>query len=60
MLRLGAILHLFIGATLSGSGLIAALVVGYDSRGVLVAAALAGFFLSLPVTYWVAKAIYSE
>lgn len=60
MLNLGAILHLFIGATLTGSGLVVALVSGFDSPKMLIVSALIGLLISFPVTYWVTKAIYSD
>ncbi|MFY9211538.1 MAG: CTP synthetase [Aestuariivita sp.] len=47
-------LHLFIGTTLSGSALIVALVLGYDSAAVLFAAAAIGFIAAFPVSYLIA------
>ncbi|MEC8294855.1 MAG: CTP synthetase [Pseudomonadota bacterium] len=60
MLRLAAILHLFIGATLSGTCLIIALVMGHDTVVGLLTAALIGFVLSLPLTYVVARKLYND
>lgn len=60
MLNLGAILHLFIGATLIGTGLIVALVSGFDSPKFLIFAASLGLLISFPVTYYVTKAILSD
>jgi hypothetical protein len=58
MLRLGFILHLFIGSTLAGSAVIAALVMGFDTlRPILIAAAL-GFVVAVPVTWLVTKKLY--
>lgn len=58
MWRLAAILHLFIGSTLAGSAIIAALVMGYDdTNGVLISAAL-GFVISFPVTWLVARQLW--
>lgn len=58
MLRLGFILHLFIGSTLAGSAVIAALAMGQDTlRPILIAAAL-GFIAAFPVTYVVTKKLY--
>ena len=58
MLRLSLILHLFIGSTLAGSAVIAALVMGQDTlKPILIAAAL-GFFAAFPVSYLVAKKLY--
>lgn len=60
MLRLGFILHLFIGSTLAGIAVIAALVSGYDTLSPILIAALAGYLLSLPATWAVAKALYTR
>ncbi|EAQ23503.1 hypothetical protein [Roseovarius sp. 217] len=58
MLRLGLILHLFIGSTLSGSAVIAALTMGYDTLYPILIAALLGFIAAFPVTYIVTKKLY--
>jgi len=58
MLRLGLILHLFIGSTLSGSAVIAALTMGYDTLYPILIAALLGFIAAFPVTYLVTKKLY--
>ncbi len=60
MLRLGFILHLFIGSTLAGIGVIAALVTGYDTLSPILIAAAVGFLAAIPVTWAVAKALYEE
>jgi hypothetical protein len=57
MARLTIILHLFIGATLSGVGIVAVLVAGYGSGALIAGAALAGFVLAFPVSYAVARAM---
>ncbi|MAU50799.1 MAG: CTP synthetase [Roseovarius sp.] len=58
MLRLAFILHLFIGSTLAGSAVVAALVMGQDTlRPILIAAAL-GFAAAFPVTWMVTKKLY--
>lgn len=58
MLRLSLILHLFIGSTLAGSAVIAALLIGQDTlRPILIAAAL-GFIAAFPVSYIVARKLY--
>ncbi len=59
MLRLGLILHLFIGSTLSGSAVIAALVIGQDTLQPILIAALLGFIAAFPVSYIVAKKLYT-
>lgn len=58
MFRLALILHLFIGSTLAGSAIIAALVTGQDSARMIVIAALVGFIAGFPVSYLVAKKLY--
>ncbi|ARE85266.1 CTP synthetase [Roseovarius mucosus] len=58
MLRLGLILHLFIGSTLSGSAVIAALVMGQDTLKPILVAALLGFIAAFPVSYIVARKLY--
>lgn len=59
MVRLALILHLFIGSTLAGSAVVAALTMGLDTlQPILVAAAL-GFVLSVPVTWLVARKLTS-
>jgi putative flippase GtrA len=60
MLRLGFILHLFIGSTLAGSAVIAALVMGQDTLTPILIAALIGFVAAFPVTYLVTKKLLSD
>ena len=55
MLRLGFILHLFIGSTLAGSAVIAALVMGHDTMAPILIAAAIGFVAAFPVTYVVTR-----
>ncbi len=57
MMRLASILYSLISTTVAGSLVIAALTMGYDTlQPILIAAAL-GFVVSIPVAYFVAKAI---
>jgi len=60
MLRLGFILHLFIGSTLAGSAVIAALVMGRDTLTPILIAAALGFVAAFPVTYVVTKILYED
>lgn len=60
MLRLGFILHLFIGSTLAGTGVIAALVSGFDTLNPILITALLGFLLAVPVTWLVTRALYER
>jgi hypothetical protein len=57
MLRLALIIHLFIGSTLAGSAVVAALAAGFDTLTPILLAALAGLVVSIPVTWVVAKKI---
>ena len=60
MFRLALILHLFIGSTLAGSAIIAALVTGQDSVQMILIAAIAGFLVGFPVSWIVAKKLYEQ
>ena len=51
LLQLGFILHLFIGSTLAGSAVIAALLMGHDAVTPILIAAAVGFVVAFPVTY---------
>jgi hypothetical protein len=57
MLRLGLILHLFIGSTLAGIGVIAALVMGFDTLNPILISAALGFLAAVPVTLMVTRAL---
>jgi putative flippase GtrA len=60
MVWLGLILHLFIGSTLAGIAVIAALVVGLDTLTPILVAAAIGFVVAFPVTYVVTKMLYQS
>ncbi|AKS46847.1 hypothetical protein SAMN05444287_1971 [Octadecabacter temperatus] len=57
MLRLASILYSIVGSSLAGTFVIAALVTGYDTMWPILIAAVAGFVLALPLTYYVTKAM---
>ena len=57
MLPLMLILHIFLGSTLAGSAIVAALVMGYDTLTPILIAAGIGFVASAPVSWAVARAI---
>lgn len=57
MLRLASILYSLIGTTVAGTLVIAALTMGYDTLQPVVAAALVGFLVALPITWLVTKGI---
>lgn len=58
MFRLASILYSLIGTTLAGTAIIAVLTAGFDTLVPIVAAAIIGAVVALPVTYFVTKAIY--
>ncbi|MGI1660828.1 CTP synthetase [Palleronia sp. KMU-117] len=55
MLPLMLIIHIFLGSTIAGSAIILALVLGYDTLVPIAIAGIAGFVLSFPVSWMVAK-----
>ena len=55
MFRLTMILHLFIGATLSGVAIVAVLMAGISSMLTILGAALAGFLLAFPISHLIAR-----
>ena len=57
MLRLGLIMHLFIGSTLGGIAVVVALVIGQDTLYPILIAAAIGFILAIPATYLVTKKV---
>ena len=58
MLQMAAIFHIFIGSTLAGVFVIAALILGYGTLTPILIAAGVGFVVSFPVTWIVAKMVY--
>lgn len=60
MLRLAIVVYIFLGPTLAGAAVIAALGMGrFDTTSILAAAAV-GFALALPAAWMVAKQIDSK
>jgi len=57
MFNLASILYTFISATIVGIFIVAALVAGYDTLVPLLVVIAAGFVVSIPVSYFVAKAM---
>ncbi|MEQ9039302.1 MAG: CTP synthetase [Silicimonas sp.] len=57
MIPLFLIVHIFVGTTLAGSAMVAALTLGYDTLQPLLVAALIGFIVAFPVSWFVAKEI---
>ncbi|APX13592.1 CTP synthetase [Tateyamaria omphalii] len=51
------VLHIFIGASLAGTGVIAALSLGFGTVGPILIAAAIGFVAAFPVTWIVQKRI---
>lgn len=60
MFRLALILHLFIGSTLAGTAIIAALVTGNDGWMAITFAAALGFLGGFPVSWLVARRLWRE
>ena len=58
MFRLALILHIFIGSTLAGSAVIAALVMGDSTLWTILIAALAGVVAAVPVSAIIARKLY--
>lgn len=56
-LMLVLIMHIFIGSTLAGSAVIAALTMGYDTLGPILITAAVGFFGAFPLSWFVVKRI---
>ena len=51
------ILHIFIGATLAGSGVVVALVLGFDTLAPILVAGALGFLAAFPISWLVAREI---
>lgn len=60
MFRLAMLLYSLIGATLAGVAIVVVLVAGYGTLMPILYAAVAGFVLGLPVSWGVAKTLYTE
>lgn len=54
------ILHLFIGATLAGVGIVVVLVAGLTGTWPLIGAIAAGMIIAFPIAWLVAKAMTQE
>jgi len=57
MLRLTSVLFSIVGTTLMGIGIVAVLVMGMDTWKPIVLAAIAGFVVAAPVSWFVSRAI---
>jgi len=55
MIALTLVIHIFLGTTLAGSAVVAALVLGYDGAVPIVTAAALGFFAAFPLSWVIAK-----
>lgn len=60
MLWLTIILHIFIGATLAGVGIVVVLVTGQAGAWALGGAVLGGFLLAFPLAWVVARAMMGD
>lgn len=59
MVRLAIILYSIVSTTLAGIAIIAVLVAGYDTLMPIIYAAVAGFVVSIPVSWILAKKMQS-
>lgn len=57
MLGLTLIVHIFLGSTIAGSAIVAALTLGFDRATPIIAAGIAGFVISFPASWYIAKSI---
>ena len=57
MSRLITVIFSVVATSLMGAGVIAVLTLGWVSLNAILGAAVVGFILALPVTYFVARAI---
>lgn len=55
---LALVMHLFLGATLAGSAMVVALTLGLTTLKPLLIAALIGYLISIPASWYAAKAVY--
>jgi len=53
------LLFIFIGTTLAGSAMVAALAAGYDTTMPVIISAAVGAVVGIPISWFVAKALYS-
>lgn len=60
MMRLASILYSLISTTLAGSFIVISLVAGYTTLQPILAAAVGGFVLALPVSWGVARQLYNN
>lgn len=57
MFALTLMIHIFLGSTVAGSFIVAALVAGFDTGQPIIIAGLAGFLVSFPASWLIARAI---
>lgn len=57
---LALVMHVFLGATLAGSAMVVALTLGLTTLQPLLIAALIGYLISIPASWYVAKAVYDN
>lgn len=60
MFRLASILFSMIATTVAGSAVIAVLSMGYDTLIPILTAAMVGFVVSIPITWFVTKQITAK
>ncbi|KPP83369.1 MAG: hypothetical protein HLUCCO07_12900 [Rhodobacteraceae bacterium HLUCCO07] len=57
---LALVMHVFLGATLAGSAMVVVLAMGLTTLKPLLIAALVGYLISIPASWYVAKAVYDN
>lgn len=57
MLALTLIIHIFLGSTVAGSAIIAALTMGYDTLQLILVAGIGGFIVAFPASWYIARSI---
>lgn len=57
---LALVMHVFLGATLAGSAMVVALTMGLTTLKPLLIAALIGYLISIPASWYAAKAVYEN
>ncbi len=57
---LALVMHLFLGATLAGSAIVVALTLGLTTLKPILIAALIGYLISIPASWYAAKVVYEN
>ena len=60
MFGLASLLHMFIGSSLAGVAIVAALVSGYASFWILIGGAILGYIIAIPVSVVIARVLTKD